>query len=419
MNKAYIDFGTCIRTILVQNSSLIQYTAVDYSSDSLSYLYSVLNDKKIEQITFCMPAYFSSSLLLNSVALSHEAFSVTSGFFCVSIDDLEKLQHLADSLKIPEVLFTEKRFICNNDGIYVFEHENLYHIYTVKAGKLVECDLQTEELVESVLHDRCTRYGCNHIFNYVNESNVDMLMDTFDNIFTISDDRVLCDLTFMSALSGARKFHADEYFNSRFVNQRIVGADSCDNDIKPFQDAVTETETEDDTGGKKMHKRNTAAKQPGGDDDEYFDSSLVHHSKFRYLVLATVAIMLLANAAVYYLCRNQKNLYDNEYAAFVSKSEELQQTEARYTLLASQAASEAGSSAYKFLQDSKLLKSTDGVVLQSFTIDGAAIVVTVLADSNDKFMDFYDKVGEHYSISNYEEGDSGFNGTEYTLNVML
>lgn len=117
MIKAVIDFGTNIKFILMKGTSLFQYTTFDYSSDTLSYLYALMKDKNISEITYCLPSYFSKEILLNSVALSHETLAFSDGYFCVSLEDLSKLKHLAESLHVSNVHYTEQELLCTEDGI--------------------------------------------------------------------------------------------------------------------------------------------------------------------------------------------------------------------------------------------------------------------------------------------------------------
>lgn len=435
MVKAYVDFGTYIRFILMRDSTLIQYTEFDYDQDTLSRLFALMSDVGISEVTYCMPTYFSHELLMNSVALDHTTLAVTDGYFCISLEDLQALKHLSKTLKIKTTNITERRFMCDSDGVYVFDYNNLCNVYTFANGNLMEFDIQVDSQVEALVEHYCAKYNLHTDYNFVSSSDLSLLMQTFDNIFSISGDDVLNSLTFMARLCTAKSRNIDEYLSSKFVLQGIVSdmEESTEDAVKDLDEREstgadsepTDEESDDfmsSMQGKHVkrvsRKAGTLASDQEGEESSPSSPNKSQKGKFGLVFACIVAGMVLLNAAVFVLKAKQKQDYNDRYAEFVSKTEDLNNLESKYTVVSSQTTTEAGNQTFNFLKKTNLLKS-ETIKLLSFKIEGSNVEVTVSAKSEDAFWKFYDKISAKYNISNVTDGNSGEEKNVFVMNLIL
>lgn len=436
MIQAFIDFGTVVRYLLLRDSTIIQYATLDYDDDTLSHMYSLMHDLHIEQVTICMPSYYSNALFNNSVALEQVHLKNSNGFFCMSLQDLQILKHLMSSLGIEDVRITEHRLILHNDGVSVFEFNNLCHVFVTKNGKLVDHNVVIDRKVESAVHDFCIEYGLKTINNFVSKSDMELLMQAFDNVFTVSDAQVLCDLTFMAHLINATTVTLDQVMSSRFISQYVVG-ESNDNDATeipivssgeiqnsaddakkelnvPEEASNDENDLEDFNVSAKSKKRRKEAK-----DRELESMQKPKKSKsFSIALVAILLIMVAANLGMYALSIRSNKMYDSLYAEYTTQSQMLNALEAKCMLLYSQPTSEASEGLYAFLKDSKILKNST-IKLHGFSIEGSTVQVTVSAKSEDDFWDFYEDASTKYNITNVTDGASDNAKNVYVMNLIL
>ena len=431
MIKAVIDFGTNIKFILMKGTSLFQYTTFDYSSDALSYLYALMKEKNISEITYCLPSYFSKEILLNSVALSHETLAFSDGYFCVSLEDLSKLKHLAESLHISNVHYTEQELICTEDGIYAMECNNLCRILVKYHGKIVECDMQTESTAAAMIQQYYLKYNLHNIVNLVNHSDYDLLPSVFDNIFAVDNVSVTNDLTYLAWVMQAEWHTIDDYFTSPFSAQTLVTDDTSatsDADLsvakssahaKRSSEALTKVDDQDDTETSAMSNATESRSSKSHKVKNHADNVKKPAKKsFLTAITAVIAIAMILNVSLLYLRNSENKKYTQEYASFLDKSSQLTDLKSKYNLLSSVTTTETSSGVLSFLKDTKLLKSKN-VKLTNFAIEGSTITLTVTAPSDTKFWAFHDKLGETYNITNVTDGDPPKSGVCHVITLML
>lgn len=431
MIKAVIDFGTNIKFILMKGTSLFQYTTFDYSSDTLSYLYALMKDKNISEITYCLPSYFSKEILLNSVALSHETLAFSDGYFCVSLEDLSKLKHLAESLHVSNVHYTEQELLCTDDGIYAMECNNLCRILVEYHGKIVECDMQTESTAATMIQQYYLKYNLHNIVNLVNHSDYDLLLTVFDNIFAVDNVSVTNDLTYLAWVMQAEWHTIDDYFTSPFSAQTLVTDDTADTSdanlsiTKPFanirksSETLTKVDDQDDIETSAV-PNTTESMSSKSHKVKNYAGSVKKPAKKSFLTafVAVIAIAVILNVGLLYLRNSENKKYTQEYASFLDKSSQLTDLKSKYNLLSSVTTTETSSGVLSFLKDTELLKNKN-VKLTNFAIEGSTVTLTVTASSDTKFWAFHDKLGETYNITNVADGDPPKSGVCHVITLML
>jgi hypothetical protein len=429
--KAVIDFGINVKFILMKGTSLFQYTTFDYSSDTLSYLYALMKEKNISEITYCLPSYFSKEILLNSVALSHETLAFSDGYFCVSLEDLSKLKHLAESLHISNVHYTEQELLCTEDGIYAMECNNLCRILVKYHGKIIECDMQTESTATATIQQYYLKYNLHNIVNLVNHSDYDLLPTVFDNIFAVDNVSVTNDLTYLAWVMQAEWHTIDDYFASPFSAQTLVTDDTSatsDADlsiakpsanVRKSSEALTKVDDQDDTETSAMSNATESRSSKSHKVKNHADNVKKPAKKsFLTAITAVIAIAMILNVSLLYLRNSENKKYTQEYASFLDKSSQLTDLKSKYNLLSSVTTTETSSGVLSFLKDTKLLKSKN-VKLTNFAIEGSTITLTVTAPSDTKFWAFHDKLGETYNITNVTDGDPPKSGVCHVITLML
>lgn len=431
MIKAVIDFGTNIKFILMKGTSLFQYTTFDYSSDTLSYLYALMKDKNISEITYCLPSYFSKEILLNSVALSHETLAFSDGYFCVSLEDLSKLKHLAESLHVSNVHYTEQELLCTDDGIYAMECNNLCRILVKYHGKIVECDMQTESTAATMIQQYYLKYNLHNIVNLVNHSDYDLLPTVFDNIFAVDNVSVTNDLTYLAWVMQAEWHTIDDYFTSPFSAQTLVTDDTADTSdanlsiTKPFanirksSETLTKVDDQDDIETSAV-PNTTESMSSKSHKVKNYAGSVKKPAKKSFLTafVAVIAIAVILNVGLLYLRNSENKKYTQEYASFLDKSSQLTDLKSKYNLLSSVTTTETSSGVLSFLKDTELLKNKN-VKLTNFAIEGSTVTLTVTASSDTKFWAFHDKLCETYNITNVADGDPPKSGVCHVITLML
>lgn len=431
MIKAVIDFGTNIKFILMKGTSLFQYTTFDYSSDALSYLYALMKEKNISEITYCLPSYFSKEILLNSVALSHETLAFSDGYFCVSLEDLSKLKHLAESLHISNVHYTEQELLCTEDGIYAMECNNLCRILVKYHGKIVECDMQTESTATATIQQYYLKYNLHNIVNLVNHSDYDLLPTVFDNIFAVDNVSVTNDLTYLAWVMQAECHTIDDYFTSPFSAQTLVTDDTSvtsDADlsvaktsanVRKSSEVLTKVDDQNDADTNDMPNTMESRSNKSHKVKNHADSVKKPAKKsFLTALAAVIAIAAILNIGLLYLRNSESKKYTQEYASFLDKSSQLTELKSKYNLLSSVTTTETSSGVLSFLKDTKLLKNKN-VKLTNFAVEGSTITLTVTASSDTKFWAFHDKLGETYNITNVTDGDPPKSGVCHVITLML
>lgn len=431
MIKAVIDFGTNIKFILMKGTSLFQYTTFDYSSDALSYLYALMKEKNISEITYCLPSYFSKEILLNSVALSHETLAFSDGYFCVSLEDLSKLKHLAESLHVSNVHYTEQELLCTEDGIYVMECNNLCRILVKYHGKIVECDMQTESTAAAMIQQYYLKYNLHNIVNLVNHSDYDLLPSVFDNIFAVDNVSVTNDLTYLAWVMQAEWHTIDDYFTSPFSAQTLVTDDTSatsDADlsiakpsanVRKSSEILTKVDDQDDIETSAV-PNTTESMSSKSHKVKNYAGSVKKPAKKSFLTafVAVIAIAVILNVGLLYLRNSENKKYTQEYASFLDKSSQLTDLKSKYNLLSSVTTTETSSGVLSFLKDTELLKNKN-VKLTNFAIEGSTVTLTVTASSDTKFWAFHDKLGETYNITNVTDGDPPKSGVCHVITLML
>ena len=431
MIKAVIDFGTNIKFILMKGTSLFQYTTFDYSSDALSYLYALMKEKNISEITYCLPSYFSKEILLNSVALSHETLAFSDGYFCVSLEDLSKLKHLAESLHISNVHYTEQELLCTEDGIYAMECNNLCRILVKYHGKIVECDMQTESTATATIQQYYLKYNLHNIVNLVNHSDYDLLPTVFDNIFAVDNVSVTNDLTYLAWVMQAECHTIDDYFTSPFSAQTLVTDDTSvtsDADlsvaktsanVRKSSEVLTKVDDQNDADTNDMPNTMESRSNKSHKVKNHADSVKKPAKKsFLTALAAVITIAAILNIGLLYLRNSESKKYTQEYASFLDKSSQLTELKSKYNLLSSVTTTETSSGVLSFLKDTKLLKNKN-VKLTNFAVEGSTITLTVTASSDTKFWAFHDKLGETYNITNVTDGDPPKSGVCHVITLML
>lgn len=431
MIKAVIDFGTNVKFILIKGTSLFQYTTFDYSSDTLSYLYALMKEKNISEITYCLPSYFSKEILLNSVALSHETLAFSDGYFCVSLEDLSKLKHLAESLHISNVHYTEQELLCTEDGIYAMECNNLCRILVKYHGKIVECDMQTESTATATIQQYYLKYNLHNIVNLVNHSDYDLLPTVFDNIFAVDNVSVTNDLTYLAWVMQAECHTIDDYFTSPFSAQTLVTDDTSvtsDADlsvaktfanVRKSSEVLTKVDDQNDADTNDMPNTMESRSNKSHKVKNHADSVKKPAKKsFLTALAAVIAIAAILNIGLLYLRNSESKKYTQEYASFLDKSSQLTDLKSKYNLLSSVTTTETSSGVLSFLKDTKLLKNKN-VKLTNFAVEGSTITLTVTASSDTKFWAFHDKLGETYNITNVTDGDPPKSGVCHVITLML
>ena len=403
MNSVYLVLSTNIKFALMQEDTLIQYVTLDYSEDSLSQLHALMKDKQIMSMTVCLPSYFSQDLLQEAASLRFEQMDLMSGYFCVSLEDISKIEHLAKALQIPKVGFLENRDLCNTDGIYIFENDNTYNLYVYKNDHLLAFDVQTDATIEKAIQQYGAKYGIQELYNYVNHADFDKLPLAFSNVFGVSDQNTLSELTYLAALMQLTTHSSDDY-RSAYVAQDLVGYDSDETKVK----AVKETDSSVELAPVTKKQKATKAVKEGK-----------ASSKFGLVLVATVALAIVCNLFIYNLSNQQHTKYLQEYATFTKKSAALSSLQSRYTMFSAQTTTESGQQAYDFIKKAGLLKKSSKVKLNSFTVEGSTVAITVSAKSDDVFWKFYDKLDGSANVSSVTDESSTDSKVVHTINLIL
>ena len=403
MNSVYLVLSTNIKFALMQGDTLIQYVTLDYSEDSLTQLHALMKDKQIMSMTVCLPSYFSQDLLQESASLRFEQMDLMSGYFCVSLEDISKIEHLAKALQIPKVGFLENRDLCNTDGIYIFENDNTYNLYVYKNDHLLAFDVQTDATIEKAIQQYGAKYGIQELYNYVNHADFDKLPLAFSNVFGVSDQNTLSELTYLAALMQLTPHSSDDY-RSAYVAQDLVGYDSDEVNVKAAKEIDSSVEL---TPVTKKQKATKAVKEDKAS------------SKFGLVLVATVALAIVCNLFIYNLSNQQHAKYLQEYDAFTKKSAELSSLQSRYTMFSAQTTTESGQQAYDFIKKAGLLKKSSKVKLNSFTVEGSTVAITVSAKSDDVFWKFYDKLDGSANVSGVTDESSTDSKVVHTINLIL
>lgn len=424
MNKVYIDFGTNIRFMLLRDNRIVQFVTLDYKKATLSELHSLMFGKRVEEITYCLPSHFSTTLLEESVALEHSKLESSDGFFCVSLEDVSKLRHLAQSLQIGTVLCTERRFMCHADGIYVFEYDNIFQIYSFVKGRLISYDVAVDELLKAVVQRNCIRYSSDNIVNMVNQTDFSLLCDLFENVFSVTDNDTLADLTYMAYLSKARAFDVSEYINSQYNSISIVTdsySDDTDNaDVSAGADAEMDSDN-NKPPEKEVPKAITSRKQKPRklEKDESEDLLKVHRHKSPLPIALALAGALAANGYFYYAQSQVTKQRKNAEEEFQQLLQSVSTLQSKYTVLSAQSTAEAGAAAYSLLEAVGLTTSREDITLHSFTINGSTVYITVSAESEDLFWNFYNEISEAYNVSGVADGTLPDDTATYTISMVL
>lgn len=403
MNSVCLVLSTNIKFALMQEDTLIQYVTLDYSEDSLTQLHALMKDKQIMSMTVCLPSYFSQDLLQESASLRFEQMDLMSGYFCVSLEDISKIEHLAKALQIPKVGFLENRDLCNTDGIYIFENDNTYNLYVYKNDHLLAFDVQTDATIEKAIQQYGAKYGIQELYNYVNHADFDKLPLAFSNVFGVSDQNTLSELTYLAALMQLTPHSSDDY-RSAYVAQDLVGYDSDEVTVKAAKETDSSVESAPVI---KKPKATKAAKEGKAS------------SKFGLVLVATVALAIVCNLFIYNLSNQQHTKYLQEYDTFTKKSAELSSLQSRYTMFSAQTTTESGQQAYDFIKKAGLLKKSSKVKLNSFTVEGSTVAITVSAKSDDVFWKFYDKLDGSANVSSVTDESSTDSKVVHTINLIL
>lgn len=403
MNSVCLVLSTNIKFALMQEDTLIQYVTLDYSEDSLTQLHALMKDKQIMSMTVCLPSYFSQDLLQESASLRFEQMDLMSGYFCVSLEDISKIEHLAKALQIPKIGFLENRDLCNTDGIYIFENDNTYNLYVYKNDHLLAFDVQTDATIEKAIQQYGAKYGIQELYNYVNHADFDKLPLAFSNVFGVSDQNTLSELTYLAALMQLTPHSSDDY-RSAYVAQDLVGYDSDETQVKAAKETDSSAEMAPVT---KKQKATKAAKEDKAS------------SKFGLVLVATVALAIVCNLFIYNLSNQQHTKYLQEYDTFTKKSAELSSLQSRYTMFSAQTTTESGQQAYDFIKKAGLLKKSSKVKLNSFTVEGSTVAITVSAKSDDVFWKFYDKLDGSTNVSSVTDESSTDSKVVHTINLIL
>lgn len=403
MNSVCLVLSTNIKFALMQEDTLIQYVTLDYSDDSLTQLHALMKDKQIMSMTVCLPSYFSQDLLQESASLRFEQMDLMSGYFCVSLEDISKIEHLAKALQIPKIGFLENRDLCNTDGIYIFENDNTYNLYVYKNDHLLAFDVQTDATIEKAIQQYGAKYGIQELYNYVNHADFDKLPLAFSNVFGVSDQNTLSELTYLAALMQLTPHSSDDY-RSAYVAQDLVGYDSDETQVKAAKETDSSAEMAPVT---KKQKATKAAKEGKAS------------SKFGLVLVATVALAIVCNLFIYNLSNQQHTKYLQEYDTFTKKSAELSSLQSRYTMFSAQTTTESGQQAYDFIKKAGLLKKSSKVKLNSFTVEGSTVAITVSAKSDDVFWKFYDKLDGSANVSSVTDESSTDSKVVHTINLIL
>ena len=403
MNSVYLVLSTNIKFALMQEDTLIQYVTLDYSEDSLSQLHALMKDKQIMSMTVCLPSYFSQDLLQESASLRFEQMDLMSGYFCVSLEDISKIEHLAKALQIPKVGFLENRDLCNTDGIYIFENDNTYNLYVYKNDHLLAFDVQTDATIEKAIQQYGAKYGIQELYNYVNHADFDKLPLAFSNVFGVSDQNTLSELTYLAALMQLTPHSSDDY-RSSYVAQDLVGYDSDEVNVNAAKETNSSAELAPVT---KKPKATKAVKEGKAS------------NKFGLVLVATVALAIVCNLFIYNLSNQQHTKYLQEYDTFTKKSAELSSLQSRYTMFSAQTTTESGQQAYDFIKKAGLLKKSSKVKLNSFTVEGSTVAITVSAKSDDVFWKFYDKLDGSANVSSVTDESSTDSKVVHTINLIL
>lgn len=403
MNSVCLVLSTNIKFALMQEDTLIQYVTLDYSEDSLTQLHALMKDKQIMSMTVCLPSYFSQDLLQESASLRFEQMDLMSGYFCVSLEDISKIEHLAKALQIPKVGFLENRDLCNTDGIYIFENDNTYNLYVYKNDHLLAFDVQTDATIEKAIQQYGAKYGIQELYNYVNHADFDKLPLAFSNVFGVSDQNTLSELTYLAALMQLTPHSSDDY-RSAYVAQDLVGYDSDEVNVK----AAKETDSSVESAPVIKKPKATKAVKEGK-----------ASNKFGLVLVATVALAIVCNLFIYNLSNQQHTKYLQEYDTFTKKSAELSSLQSRYTMFSAQTTTESGQQAYDFIKKAGLLKKSSKVKLNSFTVEGSTVAITVSAKSDDVFWKFYDKLDGSANVSSVTDESSTDSKVVHTINLIL
>lgn len=403
MNSVCLVLSTNIKFALMQEDTLIQYVTLDYSEDSLTQLHALMKDKQIMSMTVCLPSYFSQDLLQESASLRFEQMDLMSGYFCVSLEDISKIEHLAKALQIPKIGFLENRDLCNTDGIYIFENDNTYNLYVYKNDHLLAFDVQTDATIEKAIQQYGAKYGIQELYNYVNHADFDKLPLAFSNVFGVSDQNTLSELTYLAALMQLTPHSSDDY-RSAYVAQDLVGYDSDEIQVKAAKETDSSVESAPIT---KKPKATKAVKEGKAS------------SKFGLVLVATVALAIVCNLFIYNLSNQQHTKYLQEYDTFTKKSAELSSLQSRYTMFSAQTTTESGQQAYDFIKKAGLLKKSSKVKLNSFTVEGSTVAITVSAKSDDVFWKFYDKLDGSTNVSSVTDESSTDSKVVHTINLIL
>lgn len=399
MKQALINLGKNIKIAIMSDSTLVHYATYDFKPDSLSFMYSILKDLSIDRAVVNVPSMFSKELMCESCALDKSDLAHTSGFFCVSLTDLNKIEHLLKSVGIWKIAITENRFFPHEGNVInIFSTINALEVYAYKDGNLVDFSVQTDATLNVTLKQLCTRYGIKSIHNYVNHADLEGLPNTFNNVFVLNDKQVLADLTFMAALNEAEQFPINQYYDSELANQELISSQE-DIDLD-----MPESESEEDFEVPEVQKKLKKEKKK--------------NSFSPALALITIAA-IAANAGIYYLSNQQKAEYTSLYTKYTQEMQTLGTLQSRYTLLSSEDTKNTGASLATILDKMKLNKNGADVTLANLLITGNTVTLEVTAKSEDALDKFTTKLQKYTEISNITDGNETEKSKNYILTLII
>lgn len=259
---------------------------------------------------------------------------------------------------------------------------------------------------------------------HLNQTDFSLLCDLFENVFSVTDNDTLADLTYMAYLSKARAFDVSEYINSQYNSISIVTdsySDDTDNaDVSAGADAEMDSDN-NKPPEKEVPKAITSRKQKPRklEKDESEDLLKVHRHKSPLPIALALAGALAANGYFYYAQSQVTKQRKNAEEEFQQLLQSVSTLQSKYTVLSAQSTAEAGAAAYSLLEAVGLTTSRKDITLHSFTINGSTVYITVSAESEDLFWNFYNEISEAYNVSGVADGTLPDDTATYTISMVL
>lgn len=392
--KVLLLFDVNAKVAIMQGNVLVHYATCDYSKDTLSFLYGILNGIKIDQVIVCLPETFSEEPLQESTSMGPVELIHSMGYFRTSFEDLNKIEHLLQKLGVSNIRITWHRlFKHDGDCLNVFYSGEVFELYAYKNDSLIDYSIQTESTLNDSIAQMCLQYQINQINDFVTTADLEGLPNTFCNVFAIDDEVTLTELTKMAALCYADSYSLSEVMTSNYACRELVSS----------IETAPATKTEDTDA-------------PVADDD--FDTPEPNKSKkkrplFAACFIGALLIVGTGNAYMYQSKVRVATEIQHETATLQEQQKKLDSLIARCNILTSDGTKETGYNLYSLLKQKELKKAP----ITKIDISGGTVTLELVVKNEDKMQKYADILRNYAEVTNVEKVSE--DGKEITCKIAF